>query len=93
MIYGFLFPGSFFCIFFRETRLAAGEDPKLINLEGFEAAMAERLREAKMLEPLSRARDDLLFGLPDDETVRQTFLPISPDTAIWTFHMDARSRL
>lgn len=94
MIYDFLFSGSSFCAFSHEIRpRAAGEDPELINLEGFEAAMAERLREAQMLALLPRTRDDLLFGLPDDETVRRTLVPICPHTTTWTFYIDARSRL
>ncbi|CAB1096352.1 unnamed protein product [Ectocarpus sp. CCAP 1310/34] len=41
---------------------AQGNDPNVINLGGFEAAMVGRLRESHTLPVLPQRRDDLLFG-------------------------------
>ncbi|CBN79052.1 Hypothetical leucine rich repeat protein [Ectocarpus siliculosus] len=57
---------------------AQGNDPNVINLGGFEAAMVGRLRESHTLPVLPQRRDDLLFGSAGDKEGQESLECFSP---------------
>lgn len=57
----------------RQDARQEGQDPALINLGGFEAAMAGKLREAHTLPVLTKGRDELLFGAAEKDDDRVSF--------------------
>lgn len=50
------------CLTFVSPSCLPGKNPALINLSAFEAAMMNRLRQARVLPCLSQDDEDLLFG-------------------------------
>ncbi|CAM9398805.1 unnamed protein product [Ectocarpus sp. 13 AM-2016] len=57
---------------------AQGNDPNVINLGGFEAAMVGRLRESHTLPVLPQRRDDLLFGSAGGKEGQESLECFSP---------------
>ncbi|CAM9882083.1 unnamed protein product [Ectocarpus sp. 4 AP-2014] len=57
---------------------AQGNDPNVISLGGFEAAMVGRLRESHTLPVLPQRRDDLLFGSAGGKEGQESLECFSP---------------